>query len=78
MRSDTLTTILLPPLLWEQQLSENSPFKQALYKFIKEEYGHRAVYELDVINPRWRESFLPVGYYQDNDDQCQSGRLASP
>ena len=42
------------PLLWEQQLSENSPFKQALYKFIKE-YGHRAVYELDVINPRWQE-----------------------
>ncbi len=42
------------PLLWEQQLPENSPFKQAFYKFIKE-YGHRAVYELDVINPRWQE-----------------------
>ncbi|MBP2643323.1 MAG: phosphoenolpyruvate synthase/pyruvate phosphate dikinase [Firmicutes bacterium] len=42
------------PLFWEQQLPENSPFKQAFHKFIKE-YGHRAVYELDVINPRWQE-----------------------
>ena len=42
------------PLLWEQQLPENSPFKQAFQKYIKE-YGHRAVYELDVINPRWQE-----------------------
>ncbi len=42
------------PLLWEQQLPENSPFKQAFYTFI-EEYGHRAVYELDIINPRWWE-----------------------
>lgn len=42
------------PFLWEQQLPENSPFKQAFHKFI-EEYGHRAVYELDVINPRWQE-----------------------
>jgi len=42
------------PLLWEQQLPENSPFKQAFYKFIKE-YGHRAVYELDIINSRWQE-----------------------
>jgi rifampicin phosphotransferase len=42
------------PLLWEQQLPESSPFKKAFYKFI-EEYGHRAVYEMDVINPRWQE-----------------------
>lgn len=42
------------PLLWEQQLPENSPFKQAFYKFIKE-YGYRAIYELDIINPRWQE-----------------------
>ncbi|MDO0825286.1 PEP/pyruvate-binding domain-containing protein [Desulfosporosinus nitroreducens] len=42
------------PLLWEQQLPENSPFKQAFRKFIKE-YGHRTVYELDIINPRWQE-----------------------
>ncbi|CQR74948.1 Phosphoenolpyruvate synthase [Sporomusa ovata DSM 2662] len=42
------------PLLWEQQLPENSPFKQAFHKFIKE-YGHRAIYELDIINPRWQE-----------------------
>ncbi len=42
------------PLLWEQQLPENSPFKQAFRKFIKE-YGHRGIYELDIINPRWQE-----------------------
>ncbi|HWR43569.1 PEP/pyruvate-binding domain-containing protein [Sporomusa sp.] len=42
------------PLFWEQQLPENSPFKQAFHKFIKE-YGHRAIYELDIINPRWQE-----------------------
>jgi len=42
------------PLFWEQQLPENSPFKQAFHKFIKK-YGHRAIYELDIINPRWQE-----------------------
>jgi len=42
------------PLSWEDQLSEESLFKQAFREFLKE-YGHRAVYELDIINPRWRE-----------------------
>lgn len=42
------------PVLWEKQLPENSPFKQAFRQFLKE-YGHRAVYELDIINPRWQE-----------------------
>ncbi|WP_371361867.1 hypothetical protein SRRS_31730 [Sporomusa rhizae] len=42
------------PLLWEQQLPESSPFRQDFQKFLKE-YGHRAIYELDIINPRWQE-----------------------
>ncbi|MEN6324882.1 MAG: PEP/pyruvate-binding domain-containing protein [Syntrophomonas sp.] len=42
------------PFLWEAELPASSPFKQAFRAFI-EEYGHRAVYELDIINPRWKE-----------------------
>ncbi len=42
------------PLLWEKELPEESPFKQALRDFLTE-YGHRGVYEMDIINPRWRE-----------------------
>lgn len=42
------------PLSWEEKLPERSPFKQAFREFLGE-YGHRAVYELDIINPRWKE-----------------------
>lgn len=42
------------PLGWEDVLPDTSAFKQGFRKFL-EEYGHRAVYELDVMNPRWRE-----------------------
>lgn len=42
------------PFTWEEQLPEGSPFKQAFREFIRE-FGHRAVYELDIINPRWKE-----------------------
>lgn len=41
------------PMAWEG-LPEDSAFKQAFREFIQE-YGHRAVYELDIINPRWNE-----------------------
>lgn len=41
------------PIDW-QGLPEHSAFKHAFREFIKE-YGHRAVYELDIINPRWKE-----------------------
>ncbi|MGE5626629.1 MAG: PEP/pyruvate-binding domain-containing protein [Solirubrobacterales bacterium] len=41
------------PKLWKE-LPDYSPFKQEFSKFINE-YGHRAVYELDIINPRWYE-----------------------
>lgn len=40
-------------LRWKE-LPEYSPFKKAFCEFIKE-YGHRTVYELDIINPRWNE-----------------------
>lgn len=43
------------PMAWESKLPERSPFKQVFREFI-EEYGHRAVYELDIINPRWKEN----------------------
>ncbi|AGL00555.1 PEP/pyruvate-binding domain-containing protein [Desulfoscipio gibsoniae] len=42
------------PLTWEEQLPEDSPFKQAFREFLNE-FGHRAVYELDIRNPRWQE-----------------------
>ncbi|MEW5954808.1 MAG: PEP/pyruvate-binding domain-containing protein [Bacillota bacterium] len=48
------TAASFAPLAWEEQLPERSAFKQAFREFIRE-YGHRAVYELDLGNPRWRE-----------------------
>ncbi len=42
------------PLLWKKELPEESQFKQSFRKFLAE-YGHRGVYEMDIINPRWRE-----------------------
>ncbi len=37
-----------------QQLPGDSLFKQAFQQFL-DEYGHRAVYEMDYSRPRWRE-----------------------
>lgn len=54
--ADTLEYLSNPdfdPAAWEK-LPERSPLKRGLREFI-EEYGHRAVYELDIINPRWNE-----------------------
>ncbi len=42
------------PLLWEKELSDNSPFKSEFRKFL-DEFGHRGVYEMDISNPRWNE-----------------------
>ena len=42
------------PMAWEDKLPDTSAFKQGFRKFL-DEYGHRAIYEMDVINPRWRE-----------------------
>lgn len=43
------------PLNWEYALPDNTPFKQVFKGYIKD-FGHRAVYEADTINPRWREN----------------------
>ena len=37
-----------------KELPDDSPFKKSFRSFL-EEYGHRSVYEGDLINPRWRE-----------------------
>jgi len=42
------------PRQWRTQLPEGSTFKQNFNAFI-EQYGHRAVYEVDLSRPRWRE-----------------------
>ena len=52
--AEYLATADFNPVLWEEELPESSSFKQAFRTFI-EEYGHRGVYELDIINPRWKE-----------------------
>lgn len=42
------------PYRWEKELPDESRFKQLFRKFLAE-YGHRGVYEMDIINPRWQE-----------------------
>jgi len=42
------------PVRWEEELPEESPFKQALRAFLAE-FGHRGIYESEIANPRWRE-----------------------
>jgi pyruvate,water dikinase len=42
------------PLCWDKDLPDNSPFKKSFQNFLAE-YGHRGIYEADIINPRWRE-----------------------
>ncbi|KJS12922.1 MAG: hypothetical protein VR67_07030 [Peptococcaceae bacterium BRH_c8a] len=49
-----LTAVDYNPLEWETVLPENSPFKSSFRIFL-DEFGHRAVYEGDLNNPRWRE-----------------------
>lgn len=62
------------PSAWEE-LPKCSPFKQAFCEFI-EEYGHRAVYELDIINPRWNEdpTYL-LGIIQSTMNTADLGKL---
>lgn len=47
-------SVLYSPRDWESALPDNSSFKQSFKEYLKE-FGHRAVYEMDIINPRWRE-----------------------
>jgi pyruvate,water dikinase len=42
------------PLEWQQRLPEASLFKKGFMKYL-EEFGHRAVYEAEILNPRWKE-----------------------
>ncbi len=70
-----LTTAAFNPILWEAELPESSPFKQAFRTFI-EEYGHRAVYELDIINPRWKEDpTYPLDIIKNTMDTARPGDL---
>ncbi len=49
-----LSAVPFHPLQWEKELPGESRFKQSLRNFLAE-YGHRGVYEMDMINPCWRE-----------------------
>ena len=40
---------------WARVLPPDSPFRQAFARFL-DRYGHRAVYETYLRNPRWREA----------------------
>lgn len=42
-------------LSWDEELKDNSLFKQAFHEYLNE-FGHRGAGELDIINPRWREN----------------------
>ncbi|WP_337955007.1 PEP/pyruvate-binding domain-containing protein [Ferrovum myxofaciens] len=55
---------------WRAQLPEHSPFKKAFANYLTQ-YGHRAVYEIDMSRPRWREE---PGYLFN----CIKGYLALP
>jgi pyruvate,water dikinase len=48
-----LHTKPLDPHGWKR-LADGSAFRRALQEFL-EEFGHRAVYESELANPRWRE-----------------------
>jgi phosphohistidine swiveling domain-containing protein len=49
-----------PAQSWEQ-LPAHSPFRRELARFLAD-FGHRAVYEADILNPRWRDD---PGYILD-------------
>jgi len=52
--SDILAGEGFDPLHWQSQLPDGSSFKAAFGQYIQE-FGHRAVYELEIMNPRWQE-----------------------
>ena len=47
---------------WSTRLPETSPFRKDFQAFL-DEYGHRAIYESYLRNPRWREA---PGYLLDS------------
>ncbi|NJD53490.1 MAG: pyruvate, phosphate dikinase [Candidatus Methanoperedens sp.] len=42
------------PSAWKDEIPEDSRFRREFEEFLKD-YGHRGVYEIDLLNPRWGE-----------------------
>lgn len=42
------------PCQWRERLPAHSPFRRGLGEFLRA-YGHRGIYELEVMHPRWGE-----------------------
>ncbi|PWB55908.1 MAG: pyruvate, phosphate dikinase [Candidatus Methanoperedenaceae archaeon] len=42
------------PSAWKDEIPEGSQFLRKFEEFLKD-YGHRGVYEIDLLNPRWGE-----------------------
>ncbi|MGE5674239.1 MAG: PEP-utilizing enzyme, partial [Mycobacterium leprae] len=64
----------LDPTGW-QHLSATSPFRRELEGFL-DEFGHRALYELELANPRWHEE--PTYILQQVRSVLTSGVTTSP
>lgn len=58
-----------------RSLPAGSPFRRELERFL-EEFGHRAVYEGEIANPRWNED--PTYLLEQVRDLLESGRTHSP
>ncbi len=42
------------PSAWKDEIPEGSQFRKEFEEFLKD-YGHRGVYEVELLNPRWGE-----------------------
>ncbi len=42
------------PLSWQEKMDDRSEFKMGFIQYLKD-FGHRAVYEAEILNPRWKE-----------------------
>ncbi|KKM10333.1 hypothetical protein SY88_14110 [Clostridiales bacterium PH28_bin88] len=69
-----LTRHPLDPQGW-RSLPASSPFRRELERFL-EEFGHRAVYEGEIANPRWNED--PTYLLEQVRDLLESGKTHSP
>ncbi len=50
------------PAAFRNEIPEGSQFRNEFEEFLKD-YGHRGIYETDLLNPRWRED---PGYLLEN------------
>jgi len=64
----------LDPQGWKD-LPVNSPFRKAMESFL-EEFGHRAVFEVDLANPRWAED--PTFILEQVKHMVRTGRTQAP